>query len=88
MTASMSFYADDTTTVRLNQHGSKRTPILALDSVGHSLTVSAFDRFPLADHLAFARALATACADYVKALEAIHAAEPTDAGDRKPDREH
>lgn len=88
MTASMSFYADDTTTVRLSQHGPKGTPILTLDSVGHSLIVSAFDRFPLADHLSFARALAAACTDYVKALETIHAAEPADDGDREPDQEH
>ncbi|MEU3983860.1 hypothetical protein AB0F77_27915 [Streptomyces sp. NPDC026672] len=85
MTASMGFYADADTTVQLSQYGTKRAPILTLDGEGHSLAVSAFARVPIADHLAFARDLAAACADYVKALE-IYAAALAD-GDQVPDGE-
>ncbi|MEU9339092.1 hypothetical protein AB0D49_39120 [Streptomyces sp. NPDC048290] len=77
MTASMAFYADGDTTVRLSQYGTTRTPILTLDADGHSLSVSAFNQVPIADHLAFARELATACAEYVTALE-TYAAAPSD----------
>ncbi|MEU9731118.1 hypothetical protein [Streptomyces sp. NPDC048002] len=82
MTASMAFYADGNTIVRLAQYGTTRTPILTLDGEGHSLTVSAFARVPVAEHLAFARELAVACADYVKALEAYAAALPDGESDR------
>ncbi|MER7923880.1 hypothetical protein ABTY96_12265 [Streptomyces sp. NPDC096057] len=84
MTASMSFYADADTTVRLSEYGTNRAPILTLDGEDHSLSVSAFDRVPIADHLTFARDLAAACADYVKALEA-YAAALADDGDQEPD---
>ncbi|KUN79137.1 hypothetical protein [Streptomyces griseoruber] len=79
MTASMAFYADTRTTVRLSQYGTDRAPILALDGADHSLTLSAFDTLPMAAHLAFARDLAAACADYVKALE-VYAATVADNG--------
>ncbi|MFJ3667636.1 hypothetical protein ACIPSE_14415 [Streptomyces sp. NPDC090106] len=77
MTASMAFYADGNTTVRLNQYGTDRTPILTLDGEGHSLAVSAFARVPIADRLQFARELSAACAEYVRVLEA-HAAALSD----------
>ncbi|MFE9649330.1 hypothetical protein ACFYO0_35520 [Streptomyces sp. NPDC006365] len=85
MTASMSFYADAGTNVHLSQYDSRRTPILTLNGEGHSLTVSAFDRVPIADHLAFVRDLAAACTDYVKALETYAAA--LTGGDQEPDEE-
>ncbi|GAB7102613.1 hypothetical protein JCM4814A_09270 [Streptomyces phaeofaciens JCM 4814] len=47
MTASMAFYADGNTIIRLARYGTTRTPILTLDGEGHSLTVSAFDRTSL-----------------------------------------
>ncbi|MGI5436353.1 hypothetical protein ACQEV4_02350 [Streptomyces shenzhenensis] len=81
MTASMAFYADGNTAVRLNRYGTTRTPILTPDGENHSLAVSAFDRVPIAEHLAFARELSTACADYVAALEAYAAALPDDETD-------
>ncbi|MGW0081884.1 hypothetical protein [Streptomyces sp. NPDC003393] len=74
MTASMAFYADGNTTIRLNQYGTARPPILTLDGEGHTLAVSAFARVPVADHLAVARELSAACAEYVKALETYAAA--------------
>ncbi|MFE9608842.1 hypothetical protein [Streptomyces sp. NPDC006012] len=77
MTASMAFYADGNTTVRLNQYGTTRTPILTLDGEDHSLAVSAFPRVPIADHLSFARSLSAACADYITALETYAAAQAT-----------
>ncbi|MFJ5778621.1 hypothetical protein [Streptomyces sp. NPDC093094] len=82
MTASMAFYADGNTIVRLNQYGTVRTPILTLDGEGHSLSVSVFDRVPLDEHLAFARELSAACADYVRALETYAAALPDGETDR------
>ncbi|MFG2023629.1 hypothetical protein [Streptomyces sp. NPDC048825] len=85
MTATMSFYADAATNVHLSQYGTRRTPILTLNGDGHSLTVSVFDRVPIADHLAFARDLAAACTDYVKALETYAAA--LTGGDQVPDEE-
>ncbi|MER5531896.1 hypothetical protein ABT075_46205 [Streptomyces sp. NPDC002677] len=85
MTASMSFYADADTSIRLNQYGTRRAPILTLDGENHSLSVSAFDRLPVADHLSFARALAIACAEYVTALE-TYATGLAD-GDQEPDEE-
>ncbi|MFJ9543609.1 hypothetical protein ACIRPX_41200 [Streptomyces sp. NPDC101225] len=85
MTATMSFYADAGTRVRLNQYGTRRAPILALDGDDHSLQVSAFACVPVADHLSFARRLAAACADYVTALEAYAVSQAQD--DRKPDEE-
>ncbi|MGW5199198.1 hypothetical protein [Streptomyces spiralis] len=69
MTASMAFYADGNTVIRLNQYDTARPPILTLDGEGHTLAVSAFARVRVADHLAFARELSAACAEYVKALE-------------------
>ncbi|WP_369224179.1 hypothetical protein AB5J52_25825 [Streptomyces sp. R39] len=86
MTASMAFYADGNTTVRLSRYGTTRTPILTLDGENHSLAVSAFDRVPVAEHLTFARELSAACADYVTALEAYAAALPDDEtnGDEGP----
>jgi hypothetical protein len=74
VTASMAFYADGNTTIRLSQYGTTRTPILTLDGEDHSLTVSAFARVSIADHLTFARDLTAACADYVTALETYAAA--------------
>ncbi|MEV0172779.1 hypothetical protein AB0I00_16880 [Streptomyces sp. NPDC050803] len=85
MTASMSFYADTHTTVRLSKYGTRHAPILALDGEDHTLTVSAFDHVPIADHLSFARELAAACTDYVNALE-TYAAALSD-GDQEPDGE-
>jgi len=85
VTATMSFYADAGTRVRLNQYGTRQAPILALDGDDHSLLVSAFEHVPAADHLSFARQLAAACADYVTALEAYAASQAE--GDRKPDEE-
>ncbi|MER6128309.1 hypothetical protein ABT173_38220 [Streptomyces sp. NPDC001795] len=85
MTASMAFYADAATTVRLNRYGTRRAPILTLDGEGHSLAISAFDRIPIADHLSFARELASACAEYVKALEICVSA--TADGGQEPDEE-
>ncbi|MEU9247598.1 hypothetical protein [Streptomyces sp. NPDC048385] len=85
MTASMSFYADGDTTIRLNQYGTRRAPILTLYGEGHSLSVSAFDHVPVANHLAFARTLAIACAEYVTALE-TYATALAD-GDQEPDEE-
>ncbi|MDR6976854.1 hypothetical protein J2X68_003547 [Streptomyces sp. 3330] len=78
MTASMAFYADGNTIVRLSEYGTIRTPILTLDGEGHSLTVSAFARVPIAEHLTFARELSAACADYVRALETYASALPDD----------
>ncbi|MEU5031373.1 hypothetical protein [Streptomyces milbemycinicus] len=83
MTASMAFYADAGTTVRLNEYGTKSPPILTLDGRDHTLSVSSFGRIPVADQLAFAHALATAAADYIKALETYTAARAD--GDQKPD---
>ncbi|WAZ23025.1 hypothetical protein STRCI_004339 [Streptomyces cinnabarinus] len=83
MTASMSFYADTHTTVRLSKYGTRNAPILALDGEDHTLTVSAFDHVPIADHLTFARELAAACADYVKALETYAAAMSDGDGDQE-----
>ncbi|MFC8239404.1 hypothetical protein [Streptomyces chartreusis] len=85
MTASMAFYADGNTIIRLSQYGTARTPILTLDGEGHSLAVSAFDRVPIAEHLTFARELSAACADYVEALEIYAAALPD--GEKKTDEE-
>jgi len=85
VTASMSFYADTHTTVRLSKYGTHHAPILALDGEDHTLTVSAFNHVPIADHLSFARELAAACADYVKALETYAAVLPD--GDQAPDEE-
>ncbi|SEQ71691.1 hypothetical protein SAMN04487983_1007170 [Streptomyces sp. yr375] len=82
MTASMAFCADGNTIVRLCEYGTVRTPLLTLDGEGHSLTVSAFDRVPIAEHLTFARELAAACADYVRALETYAAALPDGETDR------
>ncbi|MBT2390138.1 hypothetical protein J7E87_12040 [Streptomyces sp. ISL-1] len=77
MTASMAFYADGSTTIRLADYGAERTPILMVDGVGHSLHISAFNSVPIADHLAFARELATAATEYVAALERYAANSPT-----------
>ncbi|MGW5634472.1 hypothetical protein [Streptomyces sp. NPDC003832] len=85
MTASMSFYADTRTTVRLSEYGTDNAPILTLVGEDHNLTVSAFSNIPIADHLSFARALAAACADYVKALETY--ADGLPDGDQVPDEE-
>ncbi|MEU1296921.1 hypothetical protein ABZ439_31445 [Streptomyces sp. NPDC005840] len=82
MTASMAFYADGNTVVRLNQYGTARTPLLTPDGEGHSLAVSAFARVPIAEHLTFARELAAACTDYVKAPEIYAAALPDGETDR------
>ncbi|MEV6651755.1 hypothetical protein [Streptomyces sp. NPDC051219] len=79
MTAAMGFYADASTSVRLSDYDAERPPILSLDGAGHSLLISAFDSVPIADHLAFARDLATAAADYVTALERYAAATPETA---------
>ncbi|MEU2425177.1 hypothetical protein ABZ619_29865 [Streptomyces sp. NPDC007851] len=85
MTASMAFYADRNTTVRLSRYGTTRTPILTLDGENHSLAVSAFGRVPIVERLAFARELSAACADYVTALEAYAAALPDETdGDEGP----
>nr|WP_222109489.1 hypothetical protein [Streptomyces cupreus] len=78
----MAFYADRNTTIRLSKYGTERTPILTLDGEDHSLTVSVFDRVPIAEHLAFVRELSAACADYVKALETYAAAPPESVKDR------
>ncbi|CCK28655.1 hypothetical protein BN159_4276 [Streptomyces davaonensis JCM 4913] len=85
MTASMSFYADTHTTVRLSEYGTHHAPILALNGEDHTLTVSAFHHVPIADHLSFARELAAACADYVKALEAY--ATALSDGEQEPDED-
>ncbi|MGK3943626.1 hypothetical protein ABK046_35015 [Streptomyces caeruleatus] len=82
MTASMAFYGDGNTTVRLSRYGTDRTPILTLDGEGHSLTVSVFGRVPIAEHLAFAHELSAACADYVTALETYAAALPDSTKER------
>ncbi|MDT9699796.1 hypothetical protein [Streptomyces sp. P17] len=82
MTASMAFYADGNTTIRLSQYGTDRSPILTLDGADHSLSVSVFDRVPIAEHLAFARELSAACADYVTALETYAAALPDSTKER------
>lgn len=79
MTASMGFYADADTSVRLNDYGTQRAPILNLDAPDHQLSITAFSKVPIADHLAFARALATAAAEYVAALETYAAALPSTA---------
>ncbi|MDH2393143.1 hypothetical protein QCN29_31085 [Streptomyces sp. HNM0663] len=76
MSAIMSFYGDADTGVHLHDYGTKRAPILALDGNGCSLSVSAFNAVPIADHLAFAKALAAATADYLAALETYAAARP------------
>jgi hypothetical protein len=75
----MSFYADADSYVRLHRYGTERVPILNLIGRGHSLTISAFDRTPMADHLAFAKALATAAANYLTALETYAAVLPATA---------
>ncbi|MCW2871284.1 hypothetical protein [Actinacidiphila oryziradicis] len=81
MSASMSFYADADSHVRLHRY-TERVPILTLNGRDHSLTISAFDRTPMADHLAFAKALATAAANYLTALETYAAALPAADSDR------
>lgn len=79
MSASLSVHGDATTHVRIHDYGTARTPILALDGDGYSLTVSVFDSVPLADHLTFARELAAATAQYLTALETYATAHRTPA---------
>ncbi|MDT3397202.1 hypothetical protein RKE29_11180 [Streptomyces sp. B1866] len=78
MTASLGFYATRATSVRLHVYGTTRAPILQLDGSDHSLAITAFDSLPVADHLAFARALAAATADYLTALLTYAAAVADD----------
>jgi hypothetical protein len=84
----MAFYADADTSVRLSQYGTDGAPILTLDGKDHSLAVSAFDHVPAAVHIAFARELAAACAEYVKALEtyAVARAENDSDDGQEPDK--
>lgn len=81
MTTSMAFYGGANTGVRLNEYDAKRPPILTLDDDGAWLSISAFESVPIADHLDFARSLASAAAEYVTALETYAASLP-DAADR------
>jgi hypothetical protein len=76
VTMTSGFYADTDTRVDLSTYGTKSAPILALNGSGYTLSISAFSRVSNADHLAFAKALATAAADYVTALETYAAAHP------------
>ncbi|GAQ58671.1 hypothetical protein [Streptomyces acidiscabies] len=77
--ASMSFHCDATTTVRVYDYGTKRTPILNLDIDGCTLSLSVFDSVPLADHLVFARRLADATARYLELLETYADVNPSAA---------
>jgi hypothetical protein len=81
VTISIGFYANQDTTVDLNDYGTKRPPLIELDNPGHWLTIGAFDTVPMADHLAFARKLADAATGYLAALEryAAQATEHTEA---------
>jgi hypothetical protein len=76
MTMATGFHADADTRVHLYTYGTDQAPILDLSGPGHSVSIYAFPKVPNADHLAFARALATAAADYVTALETYTAAHP------------
>ncbi|MEU6853539.1 hypothetical protein ABZ901_26895 [Actinacidiphila alni] len=76
MTVTIGFHAAADTRVDLFTYGTEGTPILDLSGSEHSLTISAFSRVSNADHLAFAKALATAAAEYVTALETYAAAHP------------
>jgi hypothetical protein len=86
MTTSIGFYADATTDVHVHVYGTKRTPILAIDGPDSSLTVTTFDRVPVADHLAFARSLAAAATEYLTALETYAATIAVNGQDPEANR--
>lgn len=78
MSMSTGFHADADTRVTLFTYGTDQAPILDLSGPGHSLSISVFRSVRNADHLAFAKALATAAAEYVTALETYTNAHPNE----------
>ena len=66
----MSFHADANTRITCHTYGAATPPILALDGPSYHLTISSFDKVPLAHQIAVARALATETAAYLEAVQA------------------
>ncbi|WP_240138240.1 hypothetical protein [Streptomyces sp. MUM 178J] len=77
MSSSISFHLTEKPYVMCHDYGTKRSPILAVQDSGTSLTLYARDDLTPAEQLAFARELLAAVTEYAAAVETYTGTETT-----------